>query len=229
MGGTISYLNTDLDLVSPDELRNEKAPGIFHRCAAQRRRAPDAPSRSPSCTLRGGAGDAGRETAILYPSAVRSAMSDIHTAAGAGDLEKVIGLLHAGADVESGDGVGDTPLSVASAAGHAEVVKALIEHGANVNAAEESEFYTALMAASVNGHVEIVRLLLNHGAEVDAEDDYNATALTRAAEHGYADVVRLLLEHGADAGIREERDMTALELAESRGHQEIAAMLREYQ
>src|SRR5688500_10593653 len=116
-------------------------------------------------------------------------MSEFHTAAEHGDTEKVLALLHAGIDVEAEDDMGYTALRLASAGGHIGIVKALLEHGANTNAADEAEFYTALMGASANGHTEIVSLLLNHGADVNAKDDYDATALTRAAEHGYLEIV----------------------------------------
>jgi ankyrin repeat protein len=144
------------------------------------------------------------------------------------DITKVQELLSAGVDVNSvsydDEFYCDFPLGIACSGGSSEIVKLLIENGANVNQAEESEFHTPLMYAS--GDREIIELLLKHGADVNAEDDYNATALTRAAESGRFEIVKLLLEHGANPGVREERGKTAAELAEERGYFEIAALIR---
>jgi ankyrin repeat protein len=43
------------------------------------------------------------------------------------------------------------------------VVRELLNHDANVNAANKDGF-TPLYAARQNGHVEVLRELLNHGA-----------------------------------------------------------------
>ena len=53
----------------------------------------------------------------------------------------------------------------ASKNGHGEVVKLLLEHGAQVDLQEENG-WSALMSASQNGHGEVVKLLLEHGAQV---------------------------------------------------------------
>jgi len=51
------------------------------------------------------------------------------------------------------------------AAGHLEMVKFLLEAGADQEH-KTDEMHTALMEASMDGHVEVARLLLDHGAQV---------------------------------------------------------------
>ena len=111
--------------------------------------------------------------------------------------------------------------------GEVEVVRLLVEHGADVNA-QDNDGYTALLAAAVSGavsgampgavllgpvelvKVEIVRLLVEHGADVNAQDNDGYTALLVAAMLGDVEVVRLLVEHGADVNAQDNDGRTAL-------------------
>ena len=56
-----------------------------------------------------------------------------------------------------------TPLWVASAAGHQEMVVKLIDLGANVNSTTSTNS-TPLRAACYDGHLEVAKLLLEMGA-----------------------------------------------------------------
>ena len=60
-----------------------------------------------------------------------------------------------------------TSLILAAESGHCEMVRLLIESGADVNAAR-SDGYTALMCAAQNGHNECAKLLIDAGASVNA-------------------------------------------------------------
>ncbi|WAR11434.1 ANR60-like protein [Mya arenaria] len=75
-------------------------------------------------------------------------------------------------------------LYVASHRGHENLVRKLIESGADVNASTPLG-RTALHVAASQGHGHIVDLLLEHGADIDAEDDRGQTALTIAASFGH--------------------------------------------
>ena len=59
-----------------------------------------------------------------------------------------------------------TSLILAAESGHCEMVRLLIESGADVNAAR-SDGYTALMCAAQNGHSECAKLLIDAGANVN--------------------------------------------------------------
>ena len=113
--------------------------------------------------------------------------------------------------------------------GDLEIVRLLLEAGADINS-KDGHGQTALMNAAHAGQVELVRLLIEKGADLDVTAKYNLSALMLALIARHADTARLLIEAGADVNIRSSRDFhgkTALHLAESGGHSELAALLRQ--
>ena len=84
-------------------------------------------------------------------------------------------------------------LLLAAKEGHLEVVRLLLEAGADKDAAD-TDSWTALSTAADNGHLEVVRLLLEAGADKDAAEDTDSwTALHIASFRGNLEVVRLEL------------------------------------
>lgn len=76
-----------------------------------------------------------------------------------------------------------------------EIVRVLIDKGADVNTPSSSE--TALMRAASAGYVDTVRLLLSKGAEVNVNTD-DGTPLMMAVHRGHTEIMKLLLAAGAD-------------------------------
>lgn len=100
----------------------------------------------------------------------------------------------------NGDGTrvvaGSQTLHLAAEKGYEDLVQALLEKGAPIEATA-TEGLTPLHVAARNGHMGTVQLLLDKGAnmETKAEDDW--TPLHSATKKGHERVVRLLLERGA--------------------------------
>lgn len=115
-------------------------------------------------------------------------------------LEMVKLLLDHGADpniIYARAGI--TPLLDAAMIGVEKIVFALIEKGADVNAAG-GHGTTPLMGAAAVGNEKVVRLLLEQGADVGAKRDDGKTALSLARERGHEEIAQILLNAGATAG-----------------------------
>ncbi|RMJ20854.1 ankyrin repeat protein [Aspergillus sp. HF37] len=89
-----------------------------------------------------------------------------------------------------------SPLTAASLAGHADVVRLFLSRGVggaeNINAPDALGLGPPLILAASKGHTPVVRVLLEAGADVNVNDENGASALTVADRGGFGDVVKLL-------------------------------------
>lgn len=123
-------------------------------------------------------------------------------AAGDGDVAAVARLLSDGAEVDGLGGDGRSALDLAVHAGHVEVVRVLLEAGADSQ--QRAGTYgevTPLCLAAMFGYVAVAELLLDAGAAAGAQGRLNSPPLVLAATamgHGHPQMVDLLLRRGAD-------------------------------
>ena len=92
----------------------------------------------------------------------------IHEAASDGNIEAVKEDITGGADVNTINEWGGTPLHYATVSGHKEIAELLIIKGANVNAKLATD-ETPLDNAINHGHPETANLLRKHGGKTGAE------------------------------------------------------------
>ena len=97
-----------------------------------------------------------------------------------------------------------TPLFLAAASGQLDVLRSLIENGADINAST-TDNCTPLMIAIEKGNINVATFLIEHGANVDLKDDRGDTALHYAVSryilHNCNDSLKVcscLIKHGAD-------------------------------
>jgi len=134
-----------------------------------------------------------------------------------GNVETVKLLLSHGADPNAKETQqGQTALMRAVAEKHPEVVRALIDRGADVRARSKGGF-TALLFAGQQGELASAKMLLAAGADVNATTPKNGTALVVAAASGREEFAIFLLEHGADPNAADAYGVTALHYAIPRG------------
>ena len=144
-----------------------------------------------------------------------------------GNLSKVKSMVERGHDVNEEDkdyGLYRTPLMFAAGKGRFDVVKYLINHGADVSKTNYRE-QTALHYAGKYGHLEVVELLLSKGAGIDVEDELCCTSLMVAAVRGRSDITLHLINHGADLNKTYVNKRTALHYASEYGHLKVAELL----
>jgi uncharacterized protein len=93
------------------------------------------------------------------------------------------------------NGTGYNALTGAVASGHSEIVKWLLDHGAEPNY-RYAAGYTPLLTAAANGHLEILKALLAHGADLHAKTNDGKNALAYAQERKHTVVAEYLRSQG---------------------------------
>ena len=122
-------------------------------------------------------------------------------------------LLQAHANINQQSKNGATALMVAcySEMPQYELVKLLVQSGADINMKTSEQQWTALMIAAERSRTSFVQYLLDEGAPVNTKSVNGNTALMLASELGHSEVVHLLINYGADLNILAKgHDMTAL-------------------
>lgn len=144
-----------------------------------------------------------------------------------------------------------TPLNNAVSGGHIDVVKLLLERGADPNLREEglAPKGQALYTAVTKRHYDIAKLLLDHGAFPNPPVESSADALTIALSHDDKPMIELLCSYGAarslnllahsgdiqtaaavfDANPALANDPQALSTAASNGHEAFIKLMLRFQ
>lgn len=117
------------------------------------------------------------------------------------------------------------PLMIASKEGHQDIVKLLIDNGANVNTTDICG-RNALMLSAFYGNVSGAKFLIEHGANEIWTCVGGDTGLICAATRGHVDFVRWLLdERNVDVNQRDRGGMIALCYAAAHRHDDVVLVL----
>ncbi|CAA9306286.1 MAG: Ankyrin [uncultured Cytophagales bacterium] len=170
--------------------------------------------------------DAGQVRALTLIAAVK-----------AGDIGQVKQRLAAGAPVnERVPRVGSldddyTPLGIAAREGHTDIVRVLLDAGADPRRVVGLMGGTPVHEASYFGRAAIVRALTEKPGragtpELDAQGAYNGlTALHDAVWHGHLEAAQALVDAGARLDLKTHAGLTPRELAPLYGYDDLVRLL----
>ncbi|XP_059113395.1 ankyrin repeat, SAM and basic leucine zipper domain-containing protein 1 isoform X2 [Peromyscus eremicus] len=147
-----------------------------------------------------------------------------------GDINLVKELLDSGINVDSSFRYGWTPLMYAASVANVEMVRFLLDRGANASFDKDklTILITACSARGSEEHVlKCVELLLSRNADPNVACRRLMTPIMYAARDGHTQVVALLVAHGAEVDAQDENGYTALTWAARQGHKNVILKLLE--
>lgn len=127
----------------------------------------------------------------------KSGMTPLMTAVDHGRLECCQALLELEEGLELlnlGDDGDVTALDTSCIKGHLDIVKLLLDKGADKEC-RDAKGFTPLLTAASNNHADIVLELIERGSVVTAQTNEGDTAMIRAAFYGHIEIVNLLLRY----------------------------------
>jgi ankyrin repeat protein len=153
-------------------------------------------------------------------------MTALMTAVKHNDVNAVKSLIAQGANVNELDANQDAPLVMAAYQGHTDIVRLLLEAGADVAAVDPGMKATALHAAAYAGRTAAARLLVEYHIDIDRQGPFNGyTALHDAIWQGHVETAEVLIDAGANLHLKSHSGETPLDFARSRGQERIAALI----
>ena len=129
-----------------------------------------------------------------------------------GNIELTRALVNSGVKINIKDNTGSNALRYASQEGHTNVVKLLLENGADFNNKDKKVNSTPLHNAVLYGYKDIVELLLNAGANVNIQttpEKHSALMFAGASKNRNNDIINMLLNAGADVNSRDKNGVLA--------------------
>lgn len=163
----------------------------------------------------------------------------LHDAVAERDYPAVLDLLRRGSCLEETDSGGCTPLHVACGLGAADIVSALLTHGASVKArdymqstplhyaktgevadlllksgadvdARNRDGETILQCAAYSGSQVLLNTVLKYNPEIDSKGRGGYTPLLLALYHDRVENARIILAHGADPSLANEKGVSPI-------------------
>ena len=115
-------------------------------------------------------------------------------------------------DIDSTASIGRTPVMIAAAMGHREVVELLVSKGCNVKTTDQHQ-NNILHVACIGGFVDVVRYILSQRiVDVESRGFGGKTCLLLGAEVGQEEVVKFLRNWGCNISATDTQNITCFML-----------------
>lgn len=121
---------------------------------------------------------------------------------------------------------GETPIIRAALSGDIEVMRLLVDAGADPNTPTDQGTTALMAAAGINwipaqtytrpeaDYIEAVKLCLDHNADVNAKNSLGLTAMHGAANRGWESIVQILADHGSKLDPKDNEGRTPMTYAQ---------------
>jgi len=159
---------------------------------------------------------------------VHNSLSELHLCASNDDAEKAVELvLNEAIDINIPAKCNRTPLLWASPSSSSQVIKTLVDLGAEVNVQRTDDKVVPLGLAAYWNNYMATNILLQYGADANIEDDKGDAPLHYSARQGNFSVSKLLIQSGCKVNMRNYNDKTPLYLAVENRHDHVIKVLLE--
>ena len=133
------------------------------------------------------------------------------------NLNLVSDLITLGANLDWQSVSGKTPLLLCAGINHVEILRMLIDAGADLNMKNNSGWAALHNCAYRKNCLESAKMLIEAGADVNIQKEDGSTALHLSVINQYWKITELLINNGADLNIQDEEGNTPLHIASSNG------------
>ncbi len=158
-------------------------------------------------------------------------MNALHCAVSNNEIKMIKYLMKKGIHIDQVRAVGGTPLFDALEEGKMEIVRLLVESGANINTPGREvvgrfdSLGTPLNYAVGKGDISLVRYFIKHGANINFHGNASNSPLHVAAGDGRFKIAQLLISQGARVNAKAWENLSPLHGAARWNHPKLAKLL----
>jgi ankyrin repeat protein len=133
-----------------------------------------------------------------------------------GDANTIDKLNKIGANINSSDTSGNTPVHIAAQNGQVHAIETLWKAGASLNTKNKMGATPARFAV-IHGQIDVLKLLKSTGINLDEADEEGITLLHVAAANGCVDVINFLVNEGCDLNKKAKDNLAPIDRAITQG------------
>lgn len=162
-------------------------------------------------------------------AAIPAQATELTDAIDNGNQPKAESLIKNGADVNTKDYLGFTPLHIAAYRGDVKIIKLLLAKGADIKSKDTANTSGPLFQAVTvknDKNVAAAQLLIDAGADINEKNIGGYTPLHTAASDGSIEIVKILVAKGVNINAKANNGDTPLSMASRNGQKKVVTYLK---